>query len=223
LPTSTRRLWLSFSPAQISALEQPAVVGEVRRFIEAARACSLQVELLFGDPDAVRPSERSRIIATLNRLLALGFSGLALDLEREQLAELDRDGWAGWTLELLRTWRATSQLPLALVTHHRELADAQFITRLQNAGVTELVPMIYIADTAAAMRQTAVVLEAAGALPVTVAQSIEAALPASESLHGLGRSAALARWQALARALPARSGLRAIAVQSLEDYLRSTP
>ncbi|MEX8520205.1 MAG: TolC family protein [Leptothrix sp. (in: b-proteobacteria)] len=224
LPTSSQRLWLSFSPAQINELDNPAAVGGVKRFIDAARACGLQVELLFGDPDAVRPDSHARIVSTLNRLLALGFSGLVLDLERDQLPAADRSHWADWTLALLREWHASNMGPVVLVTHHRELVDGQFVEQLAAAGVNELVPMIYIADTAAAARQAEQVLASAGTLPVTVAQSIEATLPPSESVHSLGRTLALARWQALAQALSAdHAGLRAIAVQSLEDYLRSTP
>jgi outer membrane protein TolC len=224
LPTSSQRLWLSFSPTQINELDNPAAVGGVKRFIDAARACGLQVELLFGDPDAVRPDSHARIVSTLNRLLALGFSGLVLDLERDQLPAADRSHWSDWTLAMLREWRASNIGPVVLVTHHRELVDGQFVEQLAAAGVSELVPMIYIADTAAAARQAEQVLASAGTLPVTVAQSIETALPPSESVHSLGRTLALARWQALAQTLSAtHAGLRAIAVQSLEDYLRSTP
>lgn len=223
LPTSSERIWLSFSAEQTARLDGPALVGDIRRFIDAARACGLQVELLFGDPDAVRPQSRGRIIATLDRLMALGFSGLVLDLERDQLPEADRAQWAPWSLALLRDWRAANTRPLALVTHYRDLASSEFVQALQNVGVTELVPMIYIADTAAAAAQAAPVLAAAGSLPVTLAQSIEATLPPSESVHRLGRAAALSRWQALAQALSAGRSLRAVAVQSFEDYLRSTP
>lgn len=223
LPASTGRLWLSFSAAQIGQLDEDAQAATVRAFLDAARGCRLQVELLFGDPDAVRPAARARAIATLDRLMALGFSGLALDLERDQLPAEEHKQWPEWTLALLRDWHASHPQPLALVTHYRDLVDRSWNERLGSAGVTELVPMIYISNAAAAARQTERVLAAAGRLPVTLAQSIEAALPAEESVHSLGRQAALMRWQALVQILSAGRGVRAIAVQSLEDYLRSTP
>lgn len=223
LPASTGRLWLSFSAAQIGQLDDATQAAAVRAFLEAAQACHLQVELLFGDPDAVRPDARARTLATLDKLMALGFSGLALDLERDQLPAEERKQWPEWTLALLRDWHASHPQPLALVTHYRDLVDRSWNERLGSAGVTELVPMIYISNAAAAARQTERVLAAAGRLPVTLAQSIEAALPAEESVHSLGRQAALMRWQALVQILSAGRGVRAIAVQSLEDYLRSTP
>ncbi|MEY8877705.1 MAG: TolC family protein [Leptothrix sp. (in: b-proteobacteria)] len=223
LPASTGRLWLSFNAAQIGQLDDANQAAVVRAFLEAAQACHLQVELLFGDADAVRPDARERTLATLDKLMALGFSGLALDLERDQLPAEERKQWPEWTLALLRDWHASHPQPLALVTHYRDLVDRSWNERLGSAGVTELVPMIYISNAAAAARQTERVLAAAGRLPVTLAQSIEAALPAEESVHSLGRQAALMRWQALVQILSAGRGVRAIAVQSLEDYLRSTP
>ncbi|MFM2056015.1 MAG: hypothetical protein RLY71_400 [Pseudomonadota bacterium] len=223
LPASTGRLWLSFSTAQIDQLADPAQAAAVRTFLEAAQACHLQVELLFGDAQAVRPDARERTLATLDKLMALGFSGLALDLERDQLPAEEHKQWPEWTLALLRDWHASHAQPLALVTHYRDLVDRSWNERLGSVGVTELVPMIYISNAAAAARQTERVLAAAGRLPVTLAQSIESALPAEESVHSLGRQAALMRWQALVQILSAGRGVRAIAVQSLEDYLRSTP
>jgi outer membrane protein TolC len=223
LPASTGRLWLSFSAEQISQLDDAAQAAMLRAFLDAAQACHLQVELLFGDADAVRPGARERTIVTLDKLMTLGFSGLALDLERDQLPAEDRKQWPDWTLALLRDWHASHAQPLALVTHYRDLMDRSWNERLGSVGVTELVPMIYISNAAAAARQTERVLAAAGRLPVTLAQSIESALPAEESVHNLGRQAALMRWQALVQILSAGRGVRAIAVQSLEDYLRSTP
>lgn len=223
LPDNSARLWLSFSAGQVGLLEDPARAAALRSFMERVRACGLRVELLYGDSDAVRPEHRAAALDTLQRLMALGFDGLALDLERSQLSESDGKHWPEWTIALLRAWHADHGEPLALVTHYRDLVDQSWNRQLAAVGVTELVPMIYISNAAAAARQTERVLAAAGTLPVTVAQSIEATLPSDASVYGLGRQAALLRWQALVQILSAGRGVQAVAVQSLEDYLRSTP
>ena len=60
-------------------------------------------------------------------------------------------------------------------------------------------------------------------LGLTVAQSIERALPADESSFRAGRAASLERWNALAQRLAPLPRFRGIAVQAWEDYVEAQP
>jgi len=60
-------------------------------------------------------------------------------------------------------------------------------------------------------------------LRLAIAQSVERALPATESSFTLGRGQAMALWQDLASCAQDIPGFSGVTVQSWEDYMEAKP
>lgn len=92
---------------------------QLEELIRRAHRRGLRVELLLGDPQWILPAHRQELLALIQRYRQLGFDGLHLDLEVEQL---------GWPVppQRLRDWIATvraaarqSPWPLRISSHPR--------------------------------------------------------------------------------------------------------
>lgn len=227
LPAETHRVLLGFDAVQLRTLATPAGAEALRRLMSRARERGVRIELLLGEPDWVMPAGRERALALLRPIAELPFDGLNLDLERSQLAPGDRRRWADGLVATMAAVHALVRWPIALTAHDRDLLDPAFNRRLQAAGVTELVAMIYVADRERAAERARAVLRAAAGLRVSVAQSVERELAATSSLHQRGRAATLALVAELARGLadPAdgESQFGGMVIQSFEEFRSAQP
>lgn len=221
LPAGSRRLLLGLTAQEMRAA---ATAGRARQQLHAlhaeARAAGLRVELLLGDPSWAHAPQRHSLLALLRLAAALPFDGLNLDLERDPHAP--QATWHGEVARTLSAVRAECPWPIALTTHDNDITQA-FATALAQAGVSEVVPMIYVSFEHLVRRRAGRVLAevAAGApgMRVTVAQSIERHLARGESWHRLGRRGALAAWAELSSRLGAHAPFAGLAVQSFEEFV----
>jgi hypothetical protein len=224
LPAGTRRLWVSFGAERLQQLASGADRPAFERFVAAAHARGMSVQLLLGEPSFVLPTGRARLTTTLALLHGLPLDGVVLDLERSQLkpavtAERWRDG-------LLATIGAVHpEVPrgLTLVTHPRDLAEPVFVKALGASGVHEIVPMIYGTGEDRTVAMTESLLNTSAEIDVTLAQSIEPGLGAAPASAQPGRAEALARWQRLTDRLKTHPNFLGVAVQSLEDFTKTSP
>jgi hypothetical protein len=115
----------------------------------------------------------------------------------------------------------TVSWPVVLTTHHREFADTRLVERLQEAGLSEGIAMVYVSDPSRAEQILRPLLH--GGLPLALAQSIEPELDAEESSARLGRAQALSRWQRLSAALASQPYFDGVWVQSWEAFIKARP
>jgi hypothetical protein len=179
------RLFLSLDAQQLAAAardERP-----LRAALAAASRQGVSVELLLGEPSWMLPQHRDTLLATVERLRALPFAGLHLDLEPNQLDAAGGEGlqFVPDLLATLHAVRARSAWPLGLSVHPRYLgapvAGQPLATHLQELGI-EAAVMIYVAD-AQRVRETAMSLvERFPQLRLRVALSLERELDAAQSL-----------------------------------------
>jgi hypothetical protein len=221
LPAHTQRLLLSFTKAQLAGLDAAQWDG-LRRH---AHGKGIRLELLLGEPLWVRPGERQDLLNLLAGLRGLPLDGLNLDLERSQLpaGSMSASDWKQAVLDTLAAVRKAVPWSLALTTHHRDLDDPRFLQALRQAGVDEVVPMIY-SQNAGRVRQVAQRLLAhSPGLRVGLAQSVEAGLSAQESSFHKGRRQSLAHWDALAGDLARDPRFSGVIVQSMDEYRKAKP
>jgi len=110
-------LLVGLNGAQVRA--GAATLRQLEALIARCHARGLRVQLLLGDPAWILPGGRPELLALIARYRGLGFDGLHLDLEVEQL---------GWPVpaQRLRDWIATLQAaarvspwPLTISSHPR--------------------------------------------------------------------------------------------------------
>lgn len=179
---------LGFNARQVARLEQLA--AQVRELLTLLRAEGFSVDLLLGDPDWIPDEGRQHLVRLIEQFSALPFDQLHLDLEVEQL------GWpvpASRVDDWLQTLEAASKAspwPVTLVSHHRWFAPAarnssQCVPcRLPDLGINNATIMLYSTAEPSVIQRSIAIAEAWPALNITLAQSIEASLPAENSWHG---------------------------------------
>lgn len=231
LPPGTDRILLGLDASQMRELANPAGSRSLRTLVQEAHVRNVRVHLLLGEPAWILPAGRAKLLALLRPLSHLPFDGLFLDLERSQLAAAQQRLWTTGTVKTMAAVRSIWPLPIALVTHDRDLVNARFFAQLKASGVSELVPMIYVTNRQEALKRLRRVVRASAGLKVSMAQSVERELPASSSLHAAGRVQALRHAQVLAsdlrREFPVKSGQASrfggVLLQSFEDFLAAPP
>ncbi|HEY9026514.1 MAG TPA: TolC family protein [Burkholderiaceae bacterium] len=237
LPPGSERVLLGFDAAQLQALATPGGAAALRALSAQAHARGVRIELLLGDPDWVTPAGRERLLALLRPLVDLPFDALNLDLERSSLrlrgraaSRQGRDDWSRGVVATVGAVHGLLRWPIVLTMHDRELLDARQNRRLQAAGASELLPMIYVADGERAIARLQAVMRAAPGLRVGIAQSVERSLEAASSLHRLGRGGALDHVadlaHAVATATPPRQALSrfgGVVIQSFEEFRNAAP
>ena len=221
LPGPSGRLLLSFKAEQLRKLK----ADDLKALKAVAQQRGMTLELLLGDPSWVTDAGRAKLLALLKPVQDLPFDGLNLDLEHSQLPKdsMSTAQWHQGTLDTLQAVRKTVPWPLALTTHHRDLNDAGFLTKLQLAGVTEVVPMVYTQNAARARQVTEYILEKSSSLKVGLAQSIERELSADESSFRHGRKRSVDQWSSLSQALAHNPRFSGVFVQSLAEYEKAKP
>lgn len=169
-------------------LEDPALVVKMTRLIELAHRERIRIELLLGDPDWILPEGRIRLVALLQKLSALPLDGINLDLEIEQLPhwEQQRSGLVAAWLATLSAASRTISWPLGATFHHRHLQEPNIGARLRAAGVRHAAVMIFSTNQSTTLNVSSQARQALDGLSLSLVQSIETGLPASESHAGQG-------------------------------------
>ncbi|MDK2124753.1 TolC family protein [Parachitinimonas caeni] len=221
LPPGTGRLSLSFTAEQVKRMAEPKNAWVVRQMLNNARQRGIRVEWLLGDPEWVQPAGRPALLALLRQLSGFQFDAVNLDLERSQLPDAAQADWAEQVIDTLHEVRQTVSWPVVLTTHHREFADKVWVQRLLDAGLSQGVAMIYVSDPERVVEIAQPLLQ--GPLPLAIAQSVESALPGTESSATQGRRLALTQWQRLAGQLSNQSGFLGVTVQSWKHFQEAKP
>jgi outer membrane protein TolC len=227
LPEGTERLMISLDGVQLRHAASDEGQAAVTALLTQAHARGWRVDLLLGEPNWALPAEHQRLLDLVSPLARLPFDGLNLDLERSQLpADVSQHAWRRGVTGLIKALTQMAPWRLTLTTHDRDIDSRRFARHLAEAGLQEVMPMIYATNPATARRRVVAVIGAAsgGPLHVAVAQSVEPELPASESWHDKGRQGALLALANLSRTL-ADSGLpvSALAIQSFETFEAMQP
>ncbi|GGJ83773.1 TolC family protein [Pseudomonas matsuisoli] len=204
------------------AVTHNALAGLIRK----AHAKNIQVNLLLGDANWMKPQSRPQLMALINRYRDLPFDGLHLDLEVEQL---------GWPVpdQRLRDWIATlkdakaaSPWPLAISSHPRwfgEMAERGPCVpcEVDKLGLQAVSLMIYTRNPGRSADAAQAAAKRWPNIAFRLAQSVEPDLPADLSWAGLNAarlSEQSRSWQTQLR----KSGVAGIDWQSW-SYYPSTP
>ncbi|WP_417547714.1 hypothetical protein [Marinobacter segnicrescens] len=181
------RLYLGLDSDQVTRPSE--LLKPLEALISEAQSQGIRVDLLLGDPLWLTDEHRADLMVLIQRLSILPFAGLHLDLEVEQL---------GWPVpeQRLQQWLRTvgeatevSPWPVTLVSHHRWFSDtADPITcvpcQLPDIGVREVSLMIYTTRTGRSVELMDRSQQLWPRLTFRLVQSVEAALPDSQSWHG---------------------------------------
>lgn len=224
LPTGSNSILLSFKAATLNDLAQSArVQTTMRSLINALHARGLRVVWLVGDPNIVFQEGRTQLLRWLPWMAAVGFDGVNLDVERNELPAAKRGAWTAGLIHTLFAQRAQSTLPIALTLNWREVLEPGLVTSLRQAGLGEIDAMLYVSNLQRTEQLAEQVLAAAPDLSVCIVQSIEPQLPITESTANLGQQASLVRWREVAATLAQQNNFRGIMVQSWEDFQNMKP
>jgi outer membrane protein TolC len=219
LPAASRIL-LSLDGAEIQAVLQDERQGALlRAFLHGAAGRGASVELLLADPEWALPDRGDSLVSLVVALARFPFAGVHLDLERMQLAELQRGAWPDGLVATVAKLKAVSALPLAVSLHPRDAEVEGLLQRLQDAGLAEVTFMAYLTDPARVATMLAPVLRRQPRLRFSVAQSVEPQLPRDQSYAHFPRDQRAAAWSVLAARLGQEPNFAGIVIQSLEDYL----
>ncbi len=164
----------------------------LQQLLSAAHGEGLRVSLLLGDPEWILPQGRQSLLDLIHRYRRIGFDGLHLDLEVEQL---------GWPVppERLQHWLATLQAvqqaspwALSISSHPRwfeagrgssgEPNQPCIPCELRNLQAVSL--MIYQRQPERVAERSRAIAQRWPQLHFRLAQSVEAQLPVQESWHG---------------------------------------
>lgn len=224
LPAERGRLMVSFNAEQLAAIQSDAQSAQyLRQNLQRLHSAGWKVDLVFGDASYVLPAGRDPLLQSLRGMSSFAFDGLNLDLERSDLPSKLQGQWWPLTLATLRAVHAESAWPLTLTTHFRELEHAPLQAELQQAGVASVMAMVYVNDLQASTEIARRILSKQPNMPITLVQSVEAQLPATESGFASGRQANLLRWTELKQRLETMPNFLGIAVQSLENFNAMEP
>lgn len=192
------------------------------------RRRQISLDLLLGDPAWISGTHRADLLTLINQLAHLPFRHLHLDLEVEQLGwPVPRARLQDW-LDTLESVTRVSPWPVTLVSHHRWFAPGQKTAdpcvpcRLPELGVNAVTLMLYSTAEASVSGRMAAMIEAWPDLNLTLAQSVERALPAENSWHGSSAEDLAQLGQRLKSTL-APSGLAGVAWQDWADYPKPNP
>ncbi|KFI08749.1 hypothetical protein JN27_02230 [Massilia sp. BSC265] len=218
-----RRILLSLTRADIERISSPGPGRQrLRAFIDAAGAAGIGVELLLGDPSWALQERHADLLALLERIGDLPFTGLHLDIERSQLPTAQQSRWEAGIAALTRQVSGASRLPLALSLHPRDASDS-LLRILAANGVDEVTVMYYSTRVPGVAAFMARVMQAHPRLGISLAQSVERELPDAESYGRMRPDRALTAMREVGKALEGEPNFRGVLVQSLDQFLESQP
>jgi uncharacterized protein YukE len=164
----------------------------LQQLLSAAHGEGMRVSLLLGDPEWILPQGRPALLDLIQRFRRIGFDGLHLDLEVEQL---------GWPVppERLQHWLTTLQAvqqispwPLSISSHPRWFEAGRGSSgdpnqpcipcELRNLQDVNL--MMYQRQPERVAERSQAIAQRWPLLNFRLAQSVEAQLPVEESWHG---------------------------------------
>ena len=185
--TGFNRIYLGFDSRQVvrpDDLQEP-----VETLVTEARRLGIRVDLLLGDPLWLTDEHRPDLTTLIGQLSRLPFAGLHLDLEVEQLGWPVPEKRLQHWLQTVAETTASSPWPMTLVSHHRWFSNsAEPATcvpcRLPDEGVREVSLMIYTTRTERSSELMDRAQRLWPRLEFRLTQSVEAALPDSQSWHG---------------------------------------
>ena len=216
------RVLLSFSPDQVEQLERGRDAW-LRELLHRLAAAGIDAELLLGDPHWILAEHRDDLLELLPLFRDYPFTTLHLDLEIDQLqdAEPRREELFDQWMDTLAAVSDHTARPLAVSLHPRYLEPGEWgecpVCRLHEAGVDELVPMIYVTDAERVAEQLQPVLSEFDGMRFTVAQSVEEALPPANSYFADGRDSALAAFDIISNRL-SYPNMDGIMIQAWQDW-----
>lgn len=214
------RLLLSFTPEQIAAWSGEAGLARLSALEEAARQRGVRLEWLLGDPSWIDPERRPSLLKLLRRAKDLGFAGVHLDIEQDQLSG-DREALAAQFLDTVAEAKAAvGPLPLGISIHPRYLEPGapDYGSRLAGLNIAEVAVMIYATPASKAAARFAALVRAHRKLRLSLAVSVEKSLAPNQSFFALGRAGFLSLLPELSEKSQA-----GVVVQSLEDFVQAKP
>lgn len=164
----------------------------LQQLVAAGHGERMRVSLLLGDPEWILPQGRQSLLDLIQRYRGIGFDGLHLDLEVEQL------GWPVPT-ERLQHWLATLQAvqkvspwPLSISSHPRWFEARrgsggepnQPCIPCELGNLQEINLMMYQRQPDRVAERSRAIAHRWPLLRFRLAQSVEEQLPAEESWHG---------------------------------------
>ncbi len=216
------RMLLSFTAGEVRFTRSSAGRQVLMDLLEEARRRDLRVDLLLGDPGWILADQRQKLLVLIGHFSAFPFSGIHLDLEPDQL-HASEGRRALLMEEMFRTVRAVRRrtaLPLSLSIHPRYL-EGDLGRRagpvLESLGLEETAVMIYSTRTSSVAKRFRALLDAWPTLRLALAQSVEKALPRTQSFASFGQSAFEERMGKLSRRF-SKNFFAGIFVQSWKDY-----
>ncbi|NWL18502.1 hypothetical protein [Pseudomonas umsongensis] len=161
----------------------------LEQLLQEAAGEGLQVSLLLGDPEWMKPQERHQLTELLDKLKGLSFTSLHLDLEVEQLGVPVPDQHLKDLLDTLRAASRESPWPVEISSHHRWFAETKpgqtcVPCGLPAAGVRQISLMIYTRNPKNSARMAEQIARRWPELQFRLAQSTEPQLDATESWAG---------------------------------------
>ncbi len=181
------KIYLGLKGAQVKDL---ATTRErLEQLLQDAARQGLQVGLLLGDPEWLKPQERHQLTDLLGKFQGLAFSSLHLDLEVEQLGVPVPDQRLRDLLDTLRAASRASPWPVEISSHHRWFAEPKpgqtcVPCGLPDAGVRQVSLMIYTRNPKNSARTAEQIAQRWPDLQFRLAQSTEPQLDATESWAG---------------------------------------
>lgn len=181
------KIYLGLKAEQIKNLATTR--QQLAQLLPEAAGEGVQVSLLLGDPEWLKPQERHQLSELLGKLKGLSFISLHLDLEVEQLGVPVPDQRLKDWLDTLRMASAQSPWPVEISSHHRWFAEPKpgqtcVPCALPDAGVRQVSLMIYTRNPKNSARMAEQIAQRWPALQFRLAQSTEPQLDATESWAG---------------------------------------
>jgi hypothetical protein len=166
----------------------PNLKKYIQQLLNIAHQKQINVEIVLGDPNWITPEKRPDLISLLKRLSPLAVDGFNLDLEIEQFPDWEsrREILVTNWLDTLRAASSVIQSPLGATFHHRHLLNPEFGERLRSAGVNNASIMIFTTGKDRVLEVAALAQQVLNTLDFSIAQSVERALPVTESYYTLG-------------------------------------
>jgi hypothetical protein len=181
------KIYLGLKAAQIKDLGNTR--QRLEQLLEQASGEGVQVSLLLGDPEWIKPEGRDQLSDLLGKLKGLPFVSLHLDLEVEQLGVPVPDQRLKDWLDTLRLASRESPWPVEISSHPRWFVDAKpgqtcVPCGLPEAGVRQVSLMIYTRNPKNSAQRAEQIAKRWPDLQFRLAQSTEPQLDATESWSG---------------------------------------
>lgn len=181
------KIYLGLKAAQIKDLGTTR--QQLEQLLQQATGAGMQISVLLGDPEWIKPEGRHQLSDLLAKLDGLSFTSLHLDLEVEQLGVPVPDQRLKDWLDTLRLAARESPWPVEISSHPRWFGDAKpgetcVPCGLPEAGVRQVSLMIYTRNPKNSAQRAEAIAKRWPDLQFRLAQSTEPQLDSTESWAG---------------------------------------